>query len=128
LDRVVIFTPEHERLLREPNFAVVATLRPDGSVHQTMMWVDVDGDTVLLNTTSRTKQAHLAADPRIAVLVASRSDPYTYVSIHGLASLDDNGAVEHANKLARKYGQRATFTRVEGERRVIVRVRPLSVR
>jgi PPOX class probable F420-dependent enzyme len=84
----VSFTREQQRVLSEPNFAVVATLRPDGSVHQTVMWVGADDDFVLLNTPSPVKQAHLAADPRIAVLVLSRSDPYSYLAVRGLASLD----------------------------------------
>jgi PPOX class probable F420-dependent enzyme len=123
----VSFTPEQLRLLSEPNFAVVATLRPDGTVHQTVMWVDADEQVLLLNTASRAKQAHLAADPSIAVLVLSRSDPYSYLAVRGLASLDEDGAIEHANALARKYGRQGTFAQEAGLRRVIIRVRPLSV-
>lgn len=121
------FTPEQRRLLAEPNFAVVATLRPDGSVHQTVMWVDVDDHELLLNTASPVKQAHLAADPRIAVLVLSRSNPYHYLAVHGLASLDERGAIEHANAVARKYGRPGTFEPEAGRRRVIIRVQPLSL-
>jgi len=121
----VSFTREQQRLLSEPNFAVVATLRPDGSVHQTVMWVDGDDEFVFLNTASSVKQAHLAADPRIAVLVLSRSDPYSYFAVRGLASLDAAGAIEHANTLARKYGRQGTFAQEAGRRRVIIRVRPL---
>jgi PPOX class probable F420-dependent enzyme len=123
-----MLTPEQVRLLREPNYAVVATLREDGSVHQTVMWVDADGDAVVLNTASPVKQKHLDRDPRIAVLVVSRVDPYDYVAIRGLATLDPEGAVEHANELARKYtGRSGTFAPDESRRRVIVRVRPIAV-
>jgi PPOX class probable F420-dependent enzyme len=123
----VSFTREQRRLLSEPNFAVVATFRPDGSVHQTVMWVGADDDYLFLNTASPVKQAHLAADPRIAVLVQSRSDPYSYLAVRGLASLDETGAIEHANSLARKYGRQGTFAQDARRRRVIIRVRPLSV-
>jgi PPOX class probable F420-dependent enzyme len=124
----MMLTTDQARLLREPNFAIVATLREDGSVHQTVMWVDVDRDTVLLNTASPVKQKHLERDPRIAVLVVSRVDPYDYVAVHGLATLDPDGAVDHANELAEKYtGSRGTFTPDERRRRVIIRVRPLAV-
>jgi PPOX class probable F420-dependent enzyme len=123
----VSFTREQQRLLSEPNFAVVATLRPDGSVHQTVMWVDCDDEFILLNTASPVKRAHLATDPRIAVLVVSRSDPYSYLAVRGLASLDETGAIDHANALARKYRRRATFAQEGGRGRVIIRIRPLSV-
>ena len=33
----------------EPNIAVVAALRPDGTPHQTVAWIDVDGRHVLVN-------------------------------------------------------------------------------
>jgi PPOX class probable F420-dependent enzyme len=123
-----MLTSEQVRLLREPNYAVVATLRKDGSVHQTVMWVDADRDAVLLNTTSPVKQEHLERDPRIAVLVVSRVDPYEYVAIRGRATLDPDGAVEHANELAQKYtGARGTFAADESRRRVIIRIRVLAV-
>lgn len=123
-----MLTTEQVRLLREPNFAVVATLREDGSVHQTVMWVDGDRDAVLLNTASPVKQRHLERDPRIAVLVISRLDPYDYLAIRGLATLDPDGAVEHANELAQKYtGSAGTFASDELRRRVIIRVSLLAV-
>jgi PPOX class probable F420-dependent enzyme len=124
----VILAPKQVQLLRDPNYAVVATLREDGSVHQTVMWVDADRDAVLLNTASPVKQKHLDRDPRIAVLVVSRGDPYEYVAIRGVATLDAEDAVEHANELARKYtGRSGTFASDESRRRVIVRVRPIAV-
>jgi PPOX class probable F420-dependent enzyme len=124
----VSFSPQQLRLLREPSFAVVATLRPDGSVHQTVMWVDADDETLLLNTASPVKQAHLAADPRIAVLVLSTSDPYSYIAVNGLASLRESGAIEHANALARKYGRAGTFAPDDTRRRVVIAVRPQAAR
>lgn len=122
------FTPQQRRLLSDPSFAVVATLRTDGSVHQTVMWVDADDETLLLNTVSTVKKAHLTADPRIAVLVLSGSDPYSYVAVNGLASLHEKDAIEHANALARKYGRAGTFVRDEARPRVVIRVQPQEVR
>lgn len=91
------------------------------------MWVDADDEALLLDTASPVKQAHLAADPRIAVLVISRSDPYSYVAVRGVASLNETGAIEHAKALAEKYGRQATFRRGGATRRVIIRVRPIAV-
>jgi hypothetical protein len=97
-------------------------------VHQTVMWVDADDETLRLNTASPVKQAHLTADPRIAVLVLSSSDPYSYVAVNGLASLHEKGAIEHANALARKYGRAGTFARDDARPRVLIRVQPQKVR
>lgn len=38
------------------------TVRPDGSLHSTVVWVDVDGDDVIFNTAiGRAKEKHLRA-------------------------------------------------------------------
>jgi hypothetical protein len=56
------------RLLTEPNPAIVTTLRHDGSAHSSLMWVDWDGEYVIVNTTvGRIKEYHLRRDNRITV-------------------------------------------------------------
>ena len=60
----------------EPNVAVFAALRPDGTPHQTVVWIDYDGEHVLVNlNTFRTKLRYLEADPRVSVLVLDRTTP-----------------------------------------------------
>ena len=113
------------QLLLEPNFAVVTTLRRDGSPHSTVVWIDWDGDNAVFNTTMfRAKGHNLARDPRVAVTVWDREDPYRYLSIEGDAQLDSGGADEHIEKLAQKYWGRSYENPRE---RVIVRVRPERV-
>ena len=66
----------------EPNVAVVAALRPDGTPHQTVTWIDYDGEHVLVNlNTWRTKLRYLEADPRVSVLVVDRNDPFRRIRI-----------------------------------------------
>ncbi|MDQ3670296.1 MAG: PPOX class F420-dependent oxidoreductase [Actinomycetota bacterium] len=121
-------TPEQAQLLLDRNLAHVATLRPDGSPHLTVTWIDWDGENVLLNTAyGRAKPRHLQNDPRIAVGVVDANDPYRYVSISGTAELVDEGAREHIDKLSARYTGRETFPLPPGEKRVIIRVRPEKV-
>jgi len=121
---MAVLTPEQEKLLTEPNFAHVATLRPDGSPQVTVVWVDWDGENVLLNTTpDRAKARHLQRDPRVALDVVDRDSSYRYVEISGRAELVEEGAVDHIHALSRKYTGRP-FTLGRGERRVIVRIAP----
>ena len=42
-------TKEHKELLRKPVFAHVATVMPDGTPQSTPVWVDTDGEAVLLD-------------------------------------------------------------------------------
>jgi PPOX class probable F420-dependent enzyme len=117
-------TPGQAQLLLEPNFAVVATLREDGSPQATVVWIDWDGERAVFNTTTlRAKGRHLVQEPRVSIAVWDRDDPYRSLELQGEAELDFEGADEHIAALARKYG-RDTYTRGN---RVIVRVRPQRV-
>ena len=117
-------TPEQAQLLVEPNFAVVATVRPDGAPQSTVTWIDWDGERVVFNTTTvRAKGAHLERDRRVSVSVWDRNDPYRSLEVQGEAELDFEGADEHIASLGRKYG-RDTYARGN---RVIVRVRPRRI-
>ena len=111
------------KALRDPQyFAVVATLKQDGSPHTSMVWIDTDGENVVFNTTkSRAKTRHLERDPRVSVLVFDKDEPYSYFEVEGPATLDDEGADEHITQLSQKYTGKDFHT---PENRVIVRVKP----
>jgi PPOX class probable F420-dependent enzyme len=115
------------RLLTEPNFAIVGVLRDDGSIHQSVVWVDWDGEQILLNTREgRAKPHHLRKDPRISVLVIDRQDPYRWLSVEGTARVDEADADEHIERLSRKYTG-DDWERTEGEQRLLIRVDPVRV-
>ncbi len=121
-------TEAQTRLLREPQIAQVGTTMPDGSPHVTPVWVDTDGDAVLFNTAvGRVKHRNLLRDPRVAVSVVDRADPYRTLIIRGRAEMVATGAVEHINKLCRKYRGTEPYPLPDGEQRVIVRVVPEHV-
>src|ERR1700693_3360179 len=64
-------------LLEGKNFAHVATLMRDGSPQVTAVWIDVDGDRILVNTAEgRTKLANVRRDPRVAISIVDQADPY----------------------------------------------------
>ena len=115
--------------LQEPNYAIVAALRDDGTPHQTVVWVDWDGEHVLLNlNTWRTKLRYLERDPRVSVLVLDRQDPYRWVSVSGrVVETTTDGAAEHIVKLAGVYRGRDSYDFKPGEQRVLVRIEPERV-
>ena len=47
---------EVEQLLDGPNLAIVATLMKNGSPQATMVWIDRDGDHVVINTPTGTQK------------------------------------------------------------------------
>ncbi len=105
--------------------AVVTTLRPDGSPHSTVVWIDCDGDDVVFNTArGRAKERHLLADPRISVMTVDSQDFHLWLGVDGRATLVDEGADEHIDMLAVRYEGPGARVSGRGEQRVIVRVRP----
>jgi PPOX class probable F420-dependent enzyme len=120
-----MLTEREAKVFREPNDAVVATLRPDGSPQTSVVWVDWDGEFITFNTTlSRAKTRNIRRDPRVSVTVIDPSGPFRNVTVAGLAELDEDGAAEHMNRMARKYTGE-DWGNLAG--RVIVRVRPVRV-
>ena len=113
----------------EPNVAVVAALRPDGTPHQTVTWIDYDGEHVLVNlNTWRTKLRYLEADPRVSVLVVDRNDPLRRIRIDGtVVELTKEGAYEHIVRQAGVYTGRESYELQPGEERVLVRIEPVQV-
>ncbi len=67
-------------------YAVVATLNNDGSAQQTVIWYELQGDRIMMNTkVGRLKEKNLKRDPRISFCL---EDEYNYVTIRGRAELD----------------------------------------
>jgi len=115
--------------LQEPNYAVVAVMRGEGPPQQTVVWVDWDGEHVLLNlNTWRAKLEHLRRDPHLSVLVLDRDDPYRWIGIEGeVVEITEEGAAEHIVKQAGVYFGRDTYNFKPGEQRILVKIEPQRV-
>jgi PPOX class probable F420-dependent enzyme len=119
-----------EELLRGKNFANVATLRHDGSVQVSPVWVDVqDGKAVVNSAKGRAWPRNLDREPRVTVAVQNSENPYEYVEIRGrVVEQTTDGADEHIDSLAKKYlGKDEYPYRQPGEQRVIIRIEPEHV-
>jgi PPOX class probable F420-dependent enzyme len=85
-------------------FVTIATIQPDGSPQLSPVWVQRDGDDLLISTTiGRRKQQNIARDPRVTVVVVPSESPYTYAEIRGTATYTTEGAQELIDELALKY-------------------------
>jgi PPOX class probable F420-dependent enzyme len=115
--------------LEQPFVGEVTTLRPDGSPHTTVVWVDTDTDVVMFNTAvGRAKERHLRSDPRASLIVVDPQNAYRWLSISGSAELTTDGADDQIDKLAKKYlGEDKYPWRNPAEQRISVRIRPERV-
>ena len=87
-----------------PFVGVLTDLRPDGSPHSTVVWVDVVEGQVGFNTAvGRAKERYLRADPRVSLVVVNPGDAYKWVSISGRAEFVEEGADAQIDRLAKKY-------------------------
>jgi len=120
-------TPEIAKLFQGKNFASFATLMNDGSPHVAPMWVDLDGDIILINTAvGRVKEKNIRRDNRIALSIYDQENPYNMVSIRGkVIDLITEGADEHLDKLAKKYfGVEKYPFHTPDEQRIILKIQP----
>jgi PPOX class probable F420-dependent enzyme len=121
--------PEVQKLLSEPNHAVIATLNQDGSVHSAVAWISAEDGSVAVNSARGRKwPANLERDPRVSVVVYEQDNPYNYVEIRGIANATTEGAVEHINALSQKYVGQDEFARRPGEERIKFVIEPDHVR
>ena len=117
-------------LFSKPAFAHLVTLMPDGSPQVTPVWVDLDGNTVIVNTAKgRLKDRNMKRDPRVALAVSDPTNPYRYVQVRGRVSdITENGGDAHIDRMAKKYLNQDSYPyRQSGEVRVIYRITPEHV-
>ena len=115
------------KLFTDRNWGVIATVREDGSPQATPVWIDYDGESILVNSAyGRTKVNNIERDPRATVTVLPAENQQSgYVMVSGRAELVDEGAREHIDMLARKYLGEDKYPYLgPGERRVIIKIRP----
>jgi PPOX class probable F420-dependent enzyme len=118
-------------LVDEPNLAFLATLNADGSPQVSAVWIDRDGGALVVNTAAgRVKDRNMRRDPRVAVSIAAREEPYERIDIRGrvVDIVEGDEAERHIEKLAQKYLDRDTYPGRKGaERRVLFKIRPERV-
>lgn len=119
--------PAERALLEGVNFAHVSTLREDGTILTVPVWVDVDGDTVVLNSEKdRAWPTNLRERKQVTITVLNMENPYEYVSIGGTLDAETtDGAFDHIDAMAKKYiGQDSYPFHSDGDVRVILRITP----
>ena len=105
-DSITELNAEVKRLLDRPNYAHVATLLPDGAPHTVPVWIDREGENVVILTGPGSRKArNLERDPRVAISLIDVDQPYTSVLIRGrvVERIDGDRGWEIIDRIARKY-------------------------
>ena len=128
----------HVDLLLEPVNGVLTTMMPDGQPQMSVVWVDYDGEHILINTTlERQKGKNMRANPLVNVLMIDPGNVARFLEVRGQVSeLTQEGAIAHADKQTqaytsgakkRFYGDIYPVEQQEKETRVIFMIRPKKV-
>jgi PPOX class probable F420-dependent enzyme len=108
------------------NIAAVTTLMPDGTPQTTPLWIDSDGEHLLLNTeVHRQKYKNVSRDPRITVTIIDAANPYAYGEVRGevVETVTGPEARAHIDALSQKYMGTDYGNPIQSER-VILKVAP----
>lgn len=124
--------PDVRRFLEVPRLASVATINPDGSPHQAVVWYLVEDDAIVINSAEgRRWPTNLRRDPRVGISVA---DDVHWVGLRGSVEVIDDREQAQADIAAMAYrydGPEAARDVIEGqfrrELRVSFRLRPTSI-
>lgn len=117
-------------LFEKKTFASLATLMPDGSPQVTPVWVDFDGEHILVNSArGRQKDRNMKRNPLVSLSLGDPKNPYRYIEVRGrVVAITEEGAGEHIDSLAKKYLGVDKYPYMdEGEVRVMYKIQPLHV-
>jgi PPOX class probable F420-dependent enzyme len=100
---VTALSDKAQAFLNEKRFAVLATINKDGTPQQTVMWYELQGDEIMMNTAQgRLKDRNLARDPRISICI---EDGQRFVTLRGAVMLNHDVETAQADikRLAARY-------------------------
>lgn len=117
-------------ILAKRAFAHFVTLMPDGSPQSSPVWIDREGENLVVNSAvGRLKDKNVKRDPRVAISVADPDNPYRCLMIRGeVVEITEEGADDHIDAMAMKYmGKEKYPFRSDTEVRVKYIVKPKVV-
>jgi PPOX class probable F420-dependent enzyme len=127
----MIGTPEQDAFISKNKWAVVTTLRSDGSPTSSVVFFAREGDTLIFSTTlDRVKAKTVQRDARMAFCVIDEGSPFGYVTVEGPASIDPGENVP-GHILVNEAMRGTAFTpsadyaeKLKESKRVIIRLMP----
>jgi PPOX class probable F420-dependent enzyme len=128
----------HSELLLRPVHGVLTTMMPDGQPQMSIVWVDFDGERILINTTlERQKGKNMRTNPMVNVLVIDPKDGARFLEVRGeVTEITQDDAIAHADKQTqaysngvnrRFYGDVYPEEQIAKETRVIVKISPKKI-
>jgi len=109
---MVQISASHRDLVSGPRVAALTTLMPDGQPQTIVVWRDLDGRYVRVNTMRGFRnEKNMRRNPRVTLLCYDPRDPNRYLEVRGtVIELAEEGALEHLDGLSQLYtGRKPCF-------------------
>lgn len=119
----MLLTDDVKALIRGANFAHLATLMPDGSPLVTPVWVDLEGDRLLVGTSEGSLKAKNARrESRVALSIVAFDNPYVEAQLRGrVAERWKDAEFKIMDRVSLKYtGQKFPMRQNPADRVVLV--------
>jgi PPOX class probable F420-dependent enzyme len=118
-----------KRLIDGANFAHLATLQADGAPKVEPVWIGREGDRLLIATDRRSlKSINIERDPRVAISLVARENPYEQLLIRGrVVETRDDADLAGLDALSAAYLGRP-FPRRKWSSRVLFVIEPSVAR
>ena len=118
----IAMSDDVKTLIRGANFAHLATLMPDGSPQAAPVWVDLEGDRILIATGEGSLKAkNTRRDGRVALSMVAFDNPYVEAQLRGrVAERRKDAAFAIIDRLSRKYTGKEFPMRQNPEQRVVL--------
>ena len=97
--------PSHVDLLTTGIVGHLTTIRPDGALAPSIVWIDFDGEHILTSSPiDSAKSRHVRAHPNVALSVVDPTNVWRYLQVRGHVSAirPDDGLV-FIDAMARRY-------------------------
>jgi PPOX class probable F420-dependent enzyme len=109
-------------LVRGANFAHLATLMPDGSPQVAPVWVDLEGDRIIVGTDAGSLKAKNAKrDARVALSLTAFDNPYVEAQLRGrVAERWTDADFKIMDRISRKYIRKEFPMRDNPDQRVVL--------
>jgi PPOX class probable F420-dependent enzyme len=96
---------KHKALINAKNFAHIATINKDGTPQNSPVWVEMDGEDILINSEKgRVKVRNVKRNPHVSLSIMNMENPYQYMQVCGrVTEVTERGGQEGIDRLAKKY-------------------------
>ena len=118
---------EVRALFEAPNYAVISTKNPDGSILSTVVWISLEDGVLAVNSADgRQWPGNLDREGTVTVLAYPADNPYEFAAVRGKATRATDGDDDaHIDRLAKRYINQDTYPfRQPGEVRLKFVIEP----